>query len=322
MRTSVVLCTYNGERFIADQLKSLLAQTRSVDEILICDDGSTDGTRERIRLGAALAAGAIKFVSNAAPLGVSSNFNQGLQLASGEVCFLCDQDDVWRVDKVHKVLEVFERERDVLLVHSDARIIDAAGSPTGATLMRALRPSSGDLKAYDAGDCLSVLLKRNLVTGATAAIRRELLHYALPIPDGYWHDEWLALIAAAVGRVRRVAETLIDYRIHADNQAGLRLVSRAAKLRGAMSRRGNFHALRALKLEVLYERLSKLGKVVPPDRMAVVEACRQHWRMRAHLPRSRVERAPLVVRAWVAGGYRRFSNGWLSAVRDLTESLP
>jgi len=322
VRTCVVLCTFNGEAFVAEQVAGVLAQLQPVDEIVVSDDASTDACVDRVREALAGFGGDLRIHVNPATLGVVRNFETALRLAKGDVCFLCDQDDVWRADKVQRMVAAFAREPQLMLLHSDARIIDESGARTGATLFGQLRVRARDLAACDAGDALSVLLHRNIVTGATVALRRELLDLALPIPDGYWHDEWLALIAAAVGSVRRVDERLIDYRIHEGNQAGLRGVMPRVRIRAAVSRRGGFHAVRARKLDALIERLRCLGSRVPVARLHLVEACRDHWRLRANLPQRRTERVASILAEWRGGRYRRFSNGWRAALRDLVEPLP
>ena len=322
VRTCVVLCTFNGEAFVAEQVAGVLAQLQPVDEIVVSDDASTDACVDRVREALAGFGGDLRIHVNPATLGVVRNFETALRLAKGDVCFLCDQDDVWRADKVQWMVAAFAREPQLMLLHSGARIIDKSGARTGATLLSELRVRARDLAAYDAGDALSVLLHRNIVTGATVAVRRELLDLALPIPEGYWHDEWLALIAAAVGSIRRIDEPLIDYRIHKGNQAGLRGVMPGVRIRAAVSRRGGFHAVRARKLDALLERLRCLGSRVPVARLHLVEACRDHWRLRANLPQRRTERVASILAEWRGGRYRRFSNGWRAALRDLVEPLP
>jgi hypothetical protein len=163
-------------------------------------------------------------------------------------------------------------------------LIGETGAHTGATLFRKLRVSASDWAAYDAGGALGVLLRRNIVTGATVAVRRKLLDLALPVPDGYWHDEWLALLAAAVGGIGRIDEALIDYRIHRGNEAGLRGATPAVRVLAAGSPRGGFHADRARKLDVLLQRLRAPGSRVPVTGLRLVESCRDHWHLRASLP--------------------------------------
>jgi len=320
-RVSVVLCTYDGAAYVGRMIESLGAQTLTPDEIIVSDDGSNDETFEIVSAGLRAYPGRVIAQRNQANLGVRQNFEQAMRLAQGEFVLLCDQDDVWHANKVERMLAEAELNPDTLLLHSDARIVDESDVFAGHTLLGDLRLSFLEQAHLDRDDLLSVLLRRNVVTGAATAVRRELLDYALPIPEGFWHDEWLALIAAAVGRVVCVRETLMDYRIHANNQLGLRGVAASTRLRAMTSRRGEYHATRQRKLELLLERLRMLGRRVPADRLRLVEACSSHWRIRAGLPSRRIARLALTLREAKDGGYRRFSSGWRSVLRDLVEPL-
>ena len=137
--------------------------------------------------------------------------------ARGEFIALADQDDVWEPNRLERGLTRF---RDgVLLVHSDATLIDEAGKPSGS-LMSALRLTNGERRSLSSGKALDALLRRNLVTGATTMIRSSLLQQALPIPEGWVHDEWLGLVAAVQGGVVFSEESLIRYRQHGGNEIG------------------------------------------------------------------------------------------------------
>ncbi|MDA9787016.1 glycosyltransferase, partial [Pontimonas sp.] len=140
VRVSVVVCTYNGEKYLREQLRSILDQTRPADEIVVSDDGSTDSTLEIVAELSSGAGGTGTPLWNVQkrkrPMGVSGNFASALAKAQGEFIALADQDDVWEPDRLEKSLAQF---RDgVLLTHSDATLIDSAGEATG-TLMSALR---------------------------------------------------------------------------------------------------------------------------------------------------------------------------------------
>lgn len=315
----VVLCTFNGAAFLAAQLRSLRDQTRPVDRVIVSDDGSTDATADVLRAFEGNLP--LELARNETQLGVTANFESALRRARGDLIFLCDQDDVWHKQKVELLLAEAERHPDAMLLHSDARIVDASGADTGRRLFGELHLSSREWSFLGRSEPLPVLLRRNIVTGATSAIRRKLLDYALPIAEEYWHDEWLALIAAAMGPIYRISEPLIDYRIHGSNQAGLRLATPAAQLRAMSSRRGSYHAIKARKLDRLLQRLRGLNGRVSQDCMSLVEACHQHWQERATMPRRRFDRLPVVWQQLQSGSYRRFSSGWRSVVRDLAESL-
>jgi hypothetical protein len=315
----VVLCTYDGASFLDAQLDSILRQTRAVDRVIVSDDGSTDDTLSIVRRYADRLP--IELSVNATTLGVAANFQAALRRSRAELVFLCDQDDVWYSNKVATMIVAARENPQCWLFHSDARIVDDQGRPTGRTLSRSLRWPHARLSGTPEGGLLP-LLRRNFVTGATVAVRRELLKLALPIPDGFWHDEWLALIAVAANRVYRIAEPLIDYRVHSANQAGLRNVQFAARLGAMASARGDQHAIRHRKIEALSERLRSLGANVRPERLRIVEACADHWRTRASLPGYGLARVRIVLRELLAGRYVAYSSGWRSAVRDLIEPMP
>jgi glycosyltransferase involved in cell wall biosynthesis len=289
--------------------------------VIVSDDGSIDGTVELLAQAAATGRG-YEIVRNERRLGAIGNFNATLGRARADLVFLCDQDDVWHDDKVEKMARAAADYPEALLLYSDARIVDATGQATGRTLFQELRPSGKEQAWLAGGQPISALLRRNFVSGATVALRPALLSHALPIPEGYWHDEWLALVAAVLGRLHRLEATLVDYRIHAGNQAGVRGVAPAARWRAMTSGRGSYHTTRLRKLDLLLERLEAFSGEVPQEHLALVRDCRKHWAERASLPNSRAGRLPTVVRELTNGRYRRFSTGWRSAIRDLFESLP
>ena len=212
VKVSVVVCTYNGERFLAEQLQSILNQTHPPDDIIVSDDGSSDSTLDIVAKFSSRDSGAKKpqwtVQSRKKPLGVAGNFASALTKAQGEFVALADQDDVWEPTRLERGLAQFRA--GVLLAHSDATLIDEVGQRTGS-LMSALRLTSGERRSLLSGNAVDALLRRNLVTGATTIIRASLLKQALPIPEGWVHDEWLALVAAVQGGVVFSEESLIRY---------------------------------------------------------------------------------------------------------------
>ncbi|HEX7113373.1 MAG TPA: glycosyltransferase family 2 protein [Mizugakiibacter sp.] len=317
---SVALCTYNGAAYLDAQLDSLLAQQRRPDEIVIADDGSSDGTRERLhafRAQAAQAGVEVALIENAANLGYVRNFEQALAAARGALLFPCDQDDVWCADKLARMAAEFERRPELSLLHTDARLVDAHGRPTGTTLVRALEARRDDLDALHGGRGFDVLLRRNLVTGATVGLRREVLAAARPFPVELVHDEWLALIAAATGSVDAIEDTLIDYRQHGGNQIGMRPRGLADKWEDLKRLRPEtLHGL-AARMALLGERLQRLGAAVPPAYLARVRDKERHMRLRAALPPRGPARIGAVLREARGGAYARYSNGVRSMLRDL-----
>ena len=207
LTVSVALCTHNGAAFVGPQVDSILGQTRPPDELVVSDDDSTDDTvrvvRERVE---AYRAGggtiSMQLLENRPALGIAANFAQAISNCHSDLVALSDQDDVWHPQRLEVIARYFADHPEVALVHGDARRIDSAGLPLSGSLFDSLRVSRGERHRIDRGDALSVLIRRNVVTGATSVFRRSLVAQALPIPPGWIHDEWFAIVASLVGAGR------------------------------------------------------------------------------------------------------------------------
>jgi glycosyltransferase involved in cell wall biosynthesis len=316
---SVALCTYNGERFIEAQLLSILGQSRRPDELVIADDGSTDGTLSRVREIADRAGDLpVKILGPAGRLGVTKNFERAVDACTGDLIVLADQDDVWHEYRIQTALQRFVDDPRLLLAHSDARLVDASGSPAGMSLLDSLRVSGSERRAIRAGHAFEILLRRNVATGATIMFRRDLLAPALPFADGWVHDEWLAIIAAVGGEVTLIESPLIDYRQHDTNQIGVKKPTLGYLIGRMVGRRGDRYRQLAERSSALVERLERNGATVP-----VLERARAKARFeakRAAYPDSRIARVPPVGREFLAGSYRRYSSQRnLDVVRDLLQ---
>lgn len=319
LSTSIVLCTFNGARFLEIQWDSLLGQSRLPDEIVVRDDASTDTTPDLLAGLKAKAASrgiAVQYIQGERNLGYVANFEMALGLASGDVLFLCDQDDRWHPGKLAAQVEWFEQRPELLLLCGDARRIDADGATLPRTLFDVLRVSRGERQRIHAGGGFQVLLRRSLATGATIALRRELLAEALPFPEGWVHDEWLAIVAAALGGFDCMGMPLLDYRQHDANQIGMPERTMADKwvdLR--RPRKALLDALIA-RGEVLDRRLSALAGKCPPEVGEQVVRALAHWRARRALHDERWLRIGAIAREISNGCYRRYGSGWRSALRD------
>ncbi len=220
---SIALCTYNGERFLREQLDSLLAQDHPNLEIIAMDDASTDGT-PAILEGCAARDPRLRVFRNAANLGFRRNFQEAIRRCRGDFIAPSDQDDVWRPDKLRLLLEAIG---DGPAAYCDSEFVDERGRPTGKRLSDRLRLGRID-------DPVSLLLQ-NCVSGHAMLFRRSLMARALPIPEGLFHDYWLAFVAAGSGGIAHCPEPLVQYRQHSRSVTditGLRLVPRSHRPRG------------------------------------------------------------------------------------------
>lgn len=323
---SVALCTYNGARFVAEQVRSILAQRPAPLELVVGDDDSGDDTVSIIEREVAAARAAdpammteLVVRRHSPGLGVVGNFADAMEACRGDLIALSDQDDVWAPDKLARLVALFAADARVQFVHTDARLVDAAGSPLGLTLLDALEATSAERAGLQSGDAFAVLLRRNLVTGATVMLRRSLVAQAAPFPPEWVHDEWLAAIAAAQHEhaLRLVPEPLIDYRQHGANEIGARrptMADRWAKLREPRDARA---PLLAERTRLLVERLGTLD--VPAERLALARAKHGHEARRRDLPRWQPARIPGIVAGVVAGRYGRYSRGAIDVLRDLVQ---
>lgn len=325
---STALCTYNGARFIREQVRSICLQTRPPIEIVLSDDGSTDDcvalARDAWRTCLLERPGLdirLQILQNVRALGITRNFQQAVSACCAPLIALSDQDDVWDADRLEVMTRVFSARDDLLLLHSDARLIDEGGHELGRSLFDALGVRASEISCIHAGRAFDVLLRRNLATGATIVFRQELLRHALPFPDGWLHDEWLAVIASITGGVDVIEDTTIGYRQHAANQVGAPQSSVRRLMRKLWTARGDVHERRATKARVLCDRLA-----MEPSPAIVPLQCKaneklSHELARAALPERRLARVRPVLKELTRGGYARFGYGMRGAIRDLLEPV-
>lgn len=199
---SIAMCTYNGERFLREQLDSLVNQTYQNFELIITDDKSTDSTIEIIREYQQVD-NRIKLYQNEVNLGFVKNFEKAISLCKGEYIALADQDDIWKLEK----LETFVVEIDNnILIYSDAEIIDKDSVQLNKQL---IRPNGNLVK----GKCNKAFLFYNCVSGNTMMFKKELVSYILPIPKEFsFHDIWIAFIASTVNKITYTEKPMIYYR--------------------------------------------------------------------------------------------------------------
>lgn len=203
MKISVAMAAYNGKAYIWEQIDSILSQLSGEDELVISDDGSTDGTRELLDQWAGREPRLR--VLDGPHRGLQQNFAHALAHCAGEVLFLSDQDDRWVDGKVRQVTALFEARPEVMAVLHDAALVDSRMQPMGSNMF-ALRGSRPGFWKN---------LWKNSYMGSCMAFRADLLKVALPIPEGLpMHDQWLGMLAEQIGEVALLPEQLLLYRRH------------------------------------------------------------------------------------------------------------
>lgn len=210
MRVCVAMCTYNGSKYIEEQLQSILNQTRVPDEIIICDDGSKDDTLAKANAVLEGTSVEYRIISNDKNLGYIKNFEKCAALCSGDIVFFADQDDVWVNTKVEKVECVFAENPDCVLCFHDATVVDEWLN----TIQESLNQSNGI-----AEECfLERVLNSAFPYGCTMAMAKWCIMENVPFRCG--HDEWLSKCAPFFGTVVGLTESLMLYRRHNQTATG------------------------------------------------------------------------------------------------------
>ncbi len=224
MKTSVALCTYNGEKYIKEQIDSILNQTYKVDEIVVCDDGSTDNTISILEEYQLMYPSIFKIYINPINLKSTKNFQKALRLCVNDIIFLSDQDDIWLPNKVEEFIKVFNENPSI-------KVVSSSGNCFNGTRVLNNKISVWDIPRYieqnnktndiDYFELIAAIT--NIATGAAMAIRKEIVNEIPNFPKikHIHHDELIALIAAKNKSFLFINQKLFNYRIHSEQQIGL-----------------------------------------------------------------------------------------------------
>lgn len=322
MKISIAMCTYNGALYVQEQLKSIAAQTRVPDELVICDDRSSDNTLEIVESFAANAAFPVRIYINNENLGSTKNFEKAIELCDGELIAPSDQDDVWHPEKLLRSEAALSSQRGVGMVFTDADVVDENMRPMNLRLWECVSFRNKEQKLFTAGKAFNVLFARNVVTGTTMTFRAEFKPLILPVPTDFSviHDGWIALMISAVADIAFIPERSVKYRQHSGQQVGaFRPAAKAGTPSTAMPQLTQVDYLaEANRVKMMYERLSAYaGNHLRRDVEAQLHAKMTHFNVRARMPDRKYRRLPFVLRELSAFRYHLYSNGMYSAARDL-----
>jgi glycosyltransferase involved in cell wall biosynthesis len=313
---SIAMATYNGARFLDEQLASFAAQTRLPDELVVTDDGSTDGTIQVLERFATSSPFPVRIERNREKLGLHRNFEKALSLATGDVVLVSDQDDIWYPNKVETVVVALEKRPDMLALHHDEHILD---QDTGELLDGTLAERTAHLGGWD----------RMLAAGNCTALRREVLAILLPLPENVFYDEWINWVPDLLGGRLVLREPLQLWRRHGANESLPTVaVNRPSRLDvyrrfGTVDPRPGWSDYRR-RLALVRERISEhaagidrllgVGRAARAIRIATEEIEALDARI-ALVGRPKTIRWASALRLWMQGFYEPYS-GWRSALKD------
>lgn len=327
LRVSIAMCTYNGARNVLEQLQSFATQTRLPDELIVCDDASTDSTVEIIRNFCVHAPFPVRLFVNEHNLGFSGNFANAMSRCNGDLIFLSDQDDVWLPKKLEKFVDVFYKDAGVGLVFCDALLVDEQLTSLGLTWWQSRRFGKRYQKKLVGVGGAAIMLRDPtwMAAGATMAFRTTYRCLVEPVPKGWTHDAWIATIVSAYSRAALISEPLNQYRQHSMQVYGASVSSRTSRLQ-AFARGGSVDHFNATvnRYQQLLDRI-KLSEefVCAKNYSNLVQMKLTHWRSRLQMRQcSWWRQVFLLFQELVWFRYHRFSQGWKSFAIDILAVMP
>lgn len=315
---SVAMCTYNGSRFLEEQLHSIARQHRVPDEVIICDDRSTDNSVELTETFARRVSFPVRIFINDQKLGSTKNFEKAISLCREEIVVLSDQDDAWYESKLARIEQIFI-DLSPIAVFSDAGVMDDNSCSTRVGLWKSFSFSVAEQRQFAGGEALNVLVKHPVVTGAAMAFRREFFDRLTPFPVSEIHDRWTSFLLAACGKFIPIPERLMQYRRHSNQQVGVGAQTFRDRLAKSRITGEALYASEIAHFRRLHDHIQERRTLFPKAECAQAEISQKisHLEHRIQLRRKNVARIPTVVREVCNHGYSRYAEGWKSVAKDL-----
>ena len=225
---SVAIATYNGQEFIKEQLLSILNQTMPVDEIVICDDNSRDNTVQIIKdIQKEYKNIDIRLIQNNNNLGYKLNFKKALSYCKGDYIFLCDQDDIWKLNKVQTMIEIMQNHQEIKALASTYDLIDELGNEKHIDINR--KYSNKNMYKCKVKDNALVkvpferLIVENSFQGCALCLRKQVNEkFQRCFSDDFHHDWLINILASEQNGMYFLNIPLFHYRIHSKNTIGLK----------------------------------------------------------------------------------------------------
>lgn len=318
LSVSVAMCTYNGARFLRQQLSSIADQSLQPDELVASDDGSTDETLGILDEFASHVDFPVRILVNTRRLGPAKNFEKAIDACQGDVIVLADQDDVWFDRKLIMLVQAFEEHPDAAYVFCDAGMIDESGNSLGESLWTAVNLRDR-LHSFAGQGQLIVLLRHNVIPGAALAFRANIRDIILPIPAGWMHDYWIVLLGSIISYGVPVHEQLFAYRRHPNQACGWRKKSFRQVWMDSFTTTSEDSWRKLEVFRLLLSRVRLLPDLDPlRDRVQMLREKETHLLNRAHArSASGITKVMGVLAEVKTGRYQRFSGSWYSILRDL-----
>jgi glycosyltransferase involved in cell wall biosynthesis len=323
-KISIALCTFNGEEYLAQQLDSILNQIRLPDELIICDDLSSDNTINILENFEIKAPFLVKIFVNDFNLGSTKNFEKAISLCSGDLIALADQDDLWLPRKLIDIEQLFIDNPAVGMVFTDAEVVNEASISLGYTLWqygKFGRKERQTISAEYSSSIFKMLVRKNVVTGATMCFRSEFRSTFIPIPTTWVHDHWIAVMLSLKTKISLINMPLIKYRQHSNQQIGakkrsllatIEMIDHIIKPKNGVS----FYELEVQKAYDLQERLVADGAEIKLQIFTAEKLNHEQARMRGS--KSGLFQGYIIIfLQLLLQGYHKYDNGLSTTGKDL-----
>lgn len=329
------MATWNGARYLREQLDSFRAQTRLPDELVVCDDNSTDGTAAILEEFRRTAPFRVSVVINPKQMGYVENFEQAVEMCDGDVILLSDQDDVWLPEKLAEHEAVYRSRPEVGMAFSDGTIVDSNLVPLSLSLYEYVGATPKRLGRFAAGRGLDLFIRKPMAYGCTLSIRSDLRPLILPIPPHWIHDVWFQTVISVLAEIQPISKPLILYRRHNAQTVGMSTKGKRpswgsgtdAQSEPAIGPKSESEMVQRLKridweLEqwvVARERLEQLDShMIRPGYRVVIDAKLGYLRRRRAMSTSPLIRLPAIAGDLLLGRYHQYSwSGKIDLLSDL-----
>lgn len=314
MKTSVVLCAYNGEMFILDQLNSILNQSTLPDEIILVNDCSTDETHSILCNFIKKQKISCKYVVNESNMGVAYSFAKGIEYVSNDIIIFSDQDDIWMPNRVYRIKEEFSKYKKMEVFFSNGWLIDSESNLIKGSLFSSFGFDFFLRFLFKIGFCDFVLTKKFVVTGATMAVKTTFAKSFYKTKNNHLHDMFLSVLSSHLKTINFTNEKLIYYRIHQNQTVGVSSKKQTKNFLGHKIDLGKKYFDDLLFFDDIFNLLSNRFKLIP----RFIETKKRHKMIRLGLKNKNIFNRLIIIHEELFNlNYFFFSYGLKSYLRDI-----
>jgi len=315
LNLSIAMTTFNGDRFLQEQLDSFINQTRLPDELVVCDDGSRDETLEILEKFGRKAPFSVKIFRNSRNLGYAKNFEKAITLCQGDLVSLSDQDDIWLPNKLREIEQIFLKYPATGYVFSDGFIVDEKLKPLNYSLWDYLGFSFNTKCQFLPCKFYQYTLRRE-INGAIITINAKLRDALFPLPEYWSHDGWISFAGSLIMDVIAFPTKLIKYRRHLGQQFGApyKIIEKFNKVK---STKRVDYTKQSIKWENALSHIANKRLDINEDILKHILNKKEHYAIRGNMPRKLSKRINVIAKEIINRRYLLYSDNWKSIAMDL-----